>query len=100
MSDLPDMNALVAIAREIVAAQAPEARVRLGKIPEHPSARIEWDTDSAISTFLFWAAGNSYSEVMDVEDDPTALRKVHESFADAAEFRARVGGHLAFVAAA
>jgi hypothetical protein len=99
MSDALPLEALVAIAREVMAARAPDARLRLGKIPENPSARVEWDTDSAISTLMFWAAGTSYSTVMDVEEDATSLRALNESFSCPEEFRAVLERHIAFVAA-
>ncbi|NUB44491.1 hypothetical protein GEU84_008865 [Fertoebacter nigrum] len=100
MSEVVAMDELVGIARAVVAECAPDARVRLGKISESPSARIEWDTDSAISTFLFWAAGKTYSEVMDVEEEASTLRALHETFTATDDFRALVKAHLAFVASA
>ena len=91
---------LVLIARSVLSQGAPDAHVRMGKISESPSARVEWDTDTAISTLLFWQAGKTFSEVLDVEEDATTLRSLRETFATPEEFRAVVESHVAFVAAA
>jgi len=98
MSDL-SIDDLVAIARAVLTVTAPEARLRMGKISESPSARVEWDTDTAISTLLFWQAGKAFSEVVDIEEDAVTLRSQHETFATGDEFRALVESHVAFVAA-